>query len=67
VFVNQVADDFLVSAIKVMRIQEDVECLHARWTVSVRSSVYIDIHSMRQYFERGMLLPILCIRGDSDA
>ena len=50
-----------------MGIQEDVECLHARRTVGIRCSIYIDIHTMRQYFEKRVLLPILCMRGDRDA
>jgi len=47
VFVTQITDDFTVSTIEIMRIQEDVECLLAWWTVGVRSSIYIDIHAVR--------------------
>jgi hypothetical protein len=59
VVVNQITDDFFVSAIEVMRIQEDVECLHAGRTVGVRCSIYIDIHTVRQDFEKRGLLPVL--------
>jgi hypothetical protein len=66
-FVNQITDDFLVFTIQVMRILKDVERALARRTVGVRSSIHIDIHTVRQYFERWMLLPILSVRSDSDA
>jgi hypothetical protein len=67
VFVDEVTDDLPVSAIEVMRIQKDVECARARRTIGVRSAVYVDIHPVRQYFEKWMLLPILCTRDSSDA
>jgi hypothetical protein len=51
VFVDQITDDFLVSAIEVVGVQERVERLLARRTIGVRSSIYIDIHAVRQYFE----------------
>src|SRR5581483_1997753 len=66
-FVNQITDNFLVSAIEVVRIQEDVERLLARRTVGIRSTIYVDIHAARQYFERWVLFPVLRVGAGSNA
>lgn len=64
-FINQETYDFFVSTIEVMRIQEVIECLLARGTICVGSSIYIDIHAVCQCLERWILL-VLRMRGGRD-
>jgi hypothetical protein len=67
VLVDQITNYFLVSAVEIVRVKEDVERLRARRPVGVGRSIDIDIHSARLYFKRWALTSILSMRTRCDA